>query len=61
MISDLLNIVQEYLMVSERQVKRNYFFVVSNLELLFTKYDFENCICPNMCLSCIEYTFLNIN
>lgn len=55
MIQDLKNIVIEYLMIDQRHVKLNFFYVMCDLILETSKFDYLTCTCPNkMCLYCIE-------
>ena len=58
MITDLHNIVIEYLMISKRHVQLNKFYLLCDLNLELSKFDYLKCVCPNnLCLNCIENDF----
>ena len=60
MIKDIFDIVNQYLMISEINVRLHYFYVMCDLLLETSKFDYEICTCPKgICLNCIEDDFIS--
>lgn len=49
---DVRSIINEYLMVSEKNIHYRYRLVMIQLKIL--AFDYDHCKCPYFCLYCIE-------